>query len=150
MFEHASVKNLCKISMFYSKPSFLVKPLSFIQCKMLSKLCLSCIELKICTGGYTRLLTGTWENLQSIWDRLCLVNWNCLKTLHFCQRSNSWDKLNLRQCSAQIKLFYFIWSSYWSQYRSWCSSWSRSWSRPWSRSWSRYWSISWTNSWSRS
>ena len=62
------LRTYIKFKDFDSKPSFLSKPLGYIQRKMLAKLSVSCLELRICTGRYTRLP----EN-----ERICQVSDTC-------------------------------------------------------------------------
>ena len=49
------LRTYIKFKNFNSKPALLVKPLAFIQRKQLSKFCLSCLELRICTDRYMHL-----------------------------------------------------------------------------------------------
>ena len=49
------LRTYIKFKNFDQKPSFLLKPLSFIQRKSLNKFCTSCLELKICTGRYLQI-----------------------------------------------------------------------------------------------
>ena len=62
------LRTYIKFKDFYRKPSFLQKPLSFIQRKFLSKFCVSCLELQICTGRYMRLPEA---------ERVCKVSDSC-------------------------------------------------------------------------
>ena len=62
------LRTYIKCKDFNNFPTFLSKPLSFIQRKYLNKFCLSCLELKIETGRYLNLP----ENL-----RLCEVDYQC-------------------------------------------------------------------------
>ena len=62
------LRTYIKFKDFFNTPTFLNKPLSFIQRKYLNKFCLSCLEIKIETGRYLHLP----ENL-----RLCEVDDQC-------------------------------------------------------------------------
>ena len=53
---------------FDQKPSFLQKPLTFIQRKFLNKFSTSCLELKICTGRYMQIPEA---------ERICTVTPRC-------------------------------------------------------------------------
>ena len=64
------LRSYIKFKDFNKTPSFLLKPMSFIQRKKLNKFCLSCLELKIETGRYLHLP----EN-----ERLCEIHESCLK-----------------------------------------------------------------------
>ena len=64
------LRTFVKFKEFSKTPSFLLKPLSFIQRKYLNKFCLSCLELKIETGRYLHLP----EN-----ERVCEVHDSCLE-----------------------------------------------------------------------
>ena len=62
------LRTYIKFKNFSSQPTILQKPLSFIQRKFLSKFCVSCLEIKICTGRYTR---------QPEPERVCKVSDHC-------------------------------------------------------------------------
>ena len=63
------LRTYIKFKDFSIKPSILQKPLSFIQRKYLSKFCVSCLELKICTGRYLQ---------QPEAERVCKISDECL------------------------------------------------------------------------
>ena len=62
------LRHYIKFQNFDIKPPLLIKPLSFIQRKFLTRLCTSCLELRICTGRYQRLPEV---------DRICQVTEQC-------------------------------------------------------------------------
>ena len=87
------LKIFVQFSNFDEKPPHLIKPLTFIQRKFLCKLSASCLELRICTGRYTRLPEV---------DRVCMVTEEC-KTekrveseVHFLFRCSSYNELRQR------------------------------------------------------
>ena len=53
---------------FFSTPSFLLKPLSFIQRKFLAKLRLGCLELKIETGRFSRPIIPAEQRFCEVCD----------------------------------------------------------------------------------
>ena len=67
--EKPQLRNYIQFKDFDIKPPLLTKPLSFIQRKLLSKLCTSCLELRICTGRYQRIPEV---------DRICIVTEECM------------------------------------------------------------------------
>ena len=67
------LKKYIEFKDFEGKPSFLVKPLTFIQRKFLCKLSVSCLELRVCTGRYTNTPEAA---------RVCSVTEECGAGLH--------------------------------------------------------------------
>ena len=62
------LRHYIQFKTFDIKPPLLIKPLSFIQRKFLTRLCTSCLELRICTGRYQRMPEV---------DRICQVTEQC-------------------------------------------------------------------------
>ena len=62
------LRNYVQYKNFDETPPTLLKPLTFIQRKSLSKLTTSCLELRVCTGRYTQLPEA---------DRVCTVTREC-------------------------------------------------------------------------
>ena len=63
------LRNYVTFKNFDDKPPFLIKPLSFIQRKLLCKLCTSCLEIRICTGRFQHLPEE---------ERICTVSEDCI------------------------------------------------------------------------
>ena len=66
--EKRQLRTYIQFKKFNIKSAILQKPLSFVQRKYLSKFCLSCLELKICTGRYIN---------QPESDRICTADRSC-------------------------------------------------------------------------
>ena len=66
--EKRQLRTYIQFKKFNIKSAILQKPLSFLQRKYLSKFCLSCLELKICTGRYIN---------QPESDRICTADRSC-------------------------------------------------------------------------
>ena len=66
--EKTQLRTYIKFKNFDKKPPMLMKPLSYIQRKYLSKFNVSCLELKICTGRYIN---------QPETDRICTADLSC-------------------------------------------------------------------------
>ena len=66
--EKRQLRTYIHLKKFNTKSAILQKPLSFVQRKYLSKLCVSCLELKICTGRYIN---------QPESDRICTADRSC-------------------------------------------------------------------------